>query len=80
MVTTNSNVPCPCIECICVPICTNKEYNQIFKDCLLLPIYEPNYNKPMHRDEHKMLEIERHLKPSNWRFKKYDICIVAYNN
>ena len=67
--TEVTKIPCPCIECICVPVCTSKRFVQLFQDCLYLRIYESRYTDPRHRVKEYMLEIEKYLKPSEWGVK-----------
>jgi hypothetical protein len=59
---------CPCINCICVPICKHKEYTDVFEKCSLLLAYEPKYYTLSGRDINRMEQIEQNLKPSLWSY------------
>ena len=65
MPITNSNISCPCKDCICVPICKNKGYMRLFEDCILLRIYEPRYYDPP-RHLKKIRNIHGAIKSNEW--------------
>lgn len=60
---------CPCIDCVCIPICRNKLYGYLFSDCMLLKRYIPNYNVVHLRNVKKMKTIIETLKPPHWEYK-----------
>jgi hypothetical protein len=80
-------VECPCKDCICYSICRQKDYVELIIDCSLAHDYvirdefaEPA--SPNGRDEVRMAELYKVLKPSRWvveniKFKESDG--LAYN-
>jgi hypothetical protein len=62
---------CPCKDCICIPICRNKDYVDLFNDCYLLDKYTSSKSKyVVLRDEKKIYKIQDILKPNAWLFRK----------
>ena len=62
---------CPCKDCVCIPICRNKDYVDLFKDCYLVDEYTSSKSKYIVlRDQNKICNIQDILKPSAWLFKK----------
>lgn len=61
-----TNIDCPCENCICVPMCKNKSFMQLFNDCILMRIYEPRHSEASKRDPFHMLKIVDHLQPTTW--------------
>lgn len=60
---------CPCINCICVPICRNKLYGYLFRDCALVSEYVVNYLVVRERNVDNMTEIVKVLKPVYWNYE-----------
>jgi len=68
-VTEIRNQPCPCIDCICIPICKNKGYTRLFEDCIYIRIYEPRYGNPFKRDSKNIRKILNAIKSNEWGMK-----------
>jgi len=64
---TNSMNECPCIDCLLIPICRHKRYLELFQDCSLLRIYEPNYTKSVKRSKDRIQIIKDHIHSTIWR-------------
>jgi hypothetical protein len=67
-------INCPCINCICLPICRSKSYSQLVTDCKLAVDFViitpgPALN-PIHRDSVRMRSLYSILKPTKWRLLK----------
>ncbi len=60
---------CPCINCVCVPVCRNKLYTYLFKDCALVRKYVINYSVVRKRHIENMKEIVKVLKPIHWIYE-----------
>lgn len=60
---------CPCINCICVPICRQKLYGYLFMDCALIRKYMPTYDVIHLRDVGKMKTIIEILHPPHWKYE-----------
>jgi hypothetical protein len=58
----NSNEPdiCPCIDCICIPMCRNKTYTDLLTDCILIENYRST------NGDNRIKTIEHILKPLLW--------------
>jgi len=61
-------VPCPCIECICLPICRCKDYNKLFGECVLVCVYEPFYSSVELRNRSNIYDLQAILKPTEWKY------------
>ena len=59
---------CPCIDCVCVAICRNKLYYDLFKFCDLIRKYEPHYGIRYLRNRSSMEIIGKTLKPTTWEY------------
>lgn len=60
---------CPCIDCVCAPICRHKLYGYLFSDCALLRRYILKYDVVHLRDEAKMKTMIRILNPTHWKYE-----------
>jgi hypothetical protein len=67
----------PCFECICIPICKNKYYINLFRQCKILSKYLPNYTDATARNKEKLINIFNQLKPNAWGLK-YDKSFNIY--
>ena len=72
MHTTNEK--CPCINCICIPLCRHKRYIKLFDDCSLWKDFvghktdsDPEKIK-IHRV--RFIEFIQVLKPTRWYIRK----------
>ena len=69
--TKVKNEPCPCGQCILIPICRHKEYYTIFEQCILISEYIPNHQ---HRHIRNMIRIRKVFKlfnPDKWSVGPY---------
>jgi hypothetical protein len=67
-------IDCPCINCICLPVCRLKSYSQLVSVCKLVVDFViitpgPALN-PIHRDVVRMRSLYSTLKPTKWRLLK----------
>lgn len=58
---------CPCVDCVCVPICRHKLFNDMISSCILVHEYLTD-----HRYISGVSAVMRHrvsetLKPTKWR-------------
>ena len=60
---------CPCIKCICKPICKHKSYTHLFKECILLSRYISNYGNKHERNHLLISILQESLKPTKWRYR-----------
>lgn len=72
---------CPCENCICMPICKNKNFNKLFEDCYLLEEFIPNYDNMRLREIDKMDELVKTLNPTGWEYSlikstEYEVPLV----
>jgi len=63
---------CPCIDCICIPICRHKRYMNIFRECILLRTYEPGYCQSITRSKKMIQTIYDLILPTMWRISYSD--------
>ena len=63
-------VPCPCIDCICKPICRHKPYLRMIWECSLIKEYIPDYNHISITNREPLISVESALNPITWRVKK----------
>ena len=56
---------CPCNNCICIPVCKHKKYTKLFKDCILLRTYIPEFQWVGGRSPHITI-VEKILKLTKW--------------
>jgi len=66
------NEDCPCVNCICVPVCRQKGYFTLVSECKLILriLYKANYPQPMDRSVHfnRMIgEINAAINPTHWK-------------
>ena len=55
---------CPCIDCVCMPICRHKSYMHLFENCKLLHRWRlKNYSI---RDHKYRCVIFESLHPTEW--------------
>ena len=71
---------CPCIDCICIPVCRNREYWQLFKNCSLIEEYIPNYGSHITRDYQKVMKLQSILNPPTWEYKGDGLVHMLYDN
>lgn len=57
---------CPCENCICMSVCKHKRYMALFQNCTILEKFEPNSNVIQHRDQEKIMLLEKVLQPTTW--------------
>ena len=55
---------CPCINCICVPVCRHKTFDNLYDDCILLEDY--SYDNDLLTPPIYRIEINSILKPTTW--------------
>jgi len=78
----NDRKDCPCLNCICIPICKYKKYETMVENCTLLEEYlyvfdhvffrKPDYSKLIN-------EVIKIVKPRYWDFSEhFGIVIVIY--
>ena len=67
---------CPCINCVCMPICRHKHYILLFESCELLMKYEPHYIAPAMRRVHRIRVIQQTLNPTSWKYDR-NICRIG---
>ena len=63
---------CPCENCICIPVCRHKHYCILYRHCILLKKYEPNYDLVGIRNSDYLFELYNILKPTKWSIYKRD--------
>ena len=66
-----TDTKCPCIECICVPVCKNKDYAQLLRDCSTVRhlLYVNGIAKPGNRtyNFHRILkDVSFNVTPVLW--------------
>ena len=55
--------PCPCMNCVCVPVCKHRPYSNLNRLCLLVN----NYITAPHADKSYRIRVVRHvLQPTEW--------------
>lgn len=59
---------CPCINCICVPVCRHKDYYKLRQECELAMDYTQHKDMNIHRYCCRVLEVV--LKPTIWQLGK----------
>jgi hypothetical protein len=65
-------VKCPCKDCLCVPICSNKLYFTLLSDCFLLEKYVNTFD-----DGRTLRTAQNILHPQWWKSAgKYNITIM----
>jgi len=57
---------CPCIDCICVPICKGKMYSALFAECSLIEQWIPLYYMPYARAKSDLDKLISALNPTRW--------------
>lgn len=59
---------CPCKDCLCVPMCSQKPYGELIK-CSLISEYliDPCYTKE--RPTNRVIETFRLLQPAIWMYE-----------
>lgn len=50
-------INCPCYDCICVPICQNKDWIRLIKSCALICEYFREYELNIPRNHHLDVDI-----------------------
>ena len=58
--------PCPCIDCICLPICRFKYLGRLFDECELVDSYIPRWSTKKRSDLKRMFTLEKILNPELW--------------
>jgi len=59
---------CPCEDCICIPVCKQKSFYKLFRDCIYLRIYEPAYAVTNRNDISRLQAINDILKSEAWNY------------
>ena len=85
---TTRVLKCPCENCMCIPICRNKQYMNLFKDCSLLREFLPNYEIAnffsFTEEGRKRIKLIIHiLKPTTWKEnqpEKEDYAVALFLN
>jgi len=62
--STKSSPPCPCNDCVCVPVCRHKEFAQLLYTCSLLLTWR-NENYTVDTWSYRYIIFES-LKPHKW--------------
>jgi len=62
---------CPCYNCLCIPICRNKLYKQLFMDCR--PVYTYTFNLSGNPVANILEEVSNILSTKRWNIKDGDI-------
>lgn len=61
---------CPCLNCVCVPICRHKQYSKLHKNCINLRMFLPGiYNDREDRNYivfDKKVALKLALQPTTW--------------
>ena len=58
---------CPCVDCICMPICRHKHFIDLTVECELIDNFTTDHeNKP--REVENMVITYNTLKPSRWEY------------
>lgn len=60
-------IKCPCKNCVCIPICRNKNINALFDDCSLIREYIVDYDNIFLRRTDRMNKMMKIVKPINWK-------------
>ena len=68
---------CPCINCLCIPVCRHKSYTVLFRQCKLLINYEENYLTRSERNHEKIFFIVKIIKPISWNCR-YELDIKGH--
>lgn len=61
---------CPCEDCLCIPICRNKMYFELFNDCSLIHKYIETY------DNYRLQTTQKILSPQWWSVSGNDNTIT----
>ena len=69
---------CPCVNCICVPVCRGKTFGILFRDCVLLINYIPNYRVPASRSIIRMSTLVNSLRPLTWDYDNRSRFMVRF--
>ena len=82
---------CPCIDCLCIPICREKTYSQLVNACKFVPQFvlitdtglDPRRSNPRHRDVVRMYKLHEVLKPRLWKlvnstFKGEPVVVIGW--
>lgn len=59
-------VTCPCEGCLCVPICSNKIYNDLINQCFLIREYLIEPYRVSKRPIDRLQKVEKNLQPQQW--------------
>jgi len=57
---------CPCVDCICLPICRHKYVGRLFHECKLVDDYIPPWSTKDKMDLNRVFILEDILKPDMW--------------
>jgi hypothetical protein len=68
---------CPCIDCICIPICRHKHFLAVFIGCSIAREYEPNYAAINKRSRERLIEVEKALNSTRWEVLNEDKTIES---
>ncbi len=65
---------CPCEKCICMPICKNKNFEQIFKECSIIDRWFGEWRLIEKRPPERLIELYKILDSNTWRLNiEYDL-------
>jgi len=57
---------CPCEDCLCVPMCRHKPYNELVTKCLLINKYLVQPYQASKRPTGNLKKLKEILKPTRW--------------
>lgn len=62
---------CPCTDCICLPMCRYKGFNELVDDCKIVLGFLYHHSVRTDGNRHRnfsksIVEIEKQLKPNRW--------------
>ena len=63
-----TNNECPCINCVCIPICRHKYWNRMRFDCSLITDYMKQYDIIVPYSRGK--SISDALNPTKWKLNE----------
>jgi hypothetical protein len=63
------SIPIPCLNCVCVPVCRQKEYDQLIMECSIISNFLYRNHKRIKSFKTRLIAIESILKPIIWESK-----------
>ena len=61
----------PCSKCICKPLCREKYYIDLFRQCSIVRKMIPNYDVAGKCRNNSILSLYRKLKPNTWHLVRF---------